>query len=93
MCHAAGTHPGETTADGTLTIEFAECLGACEFAPCMLAGRTLYKNLTPELGEKFVAQCRSGGGSEPPEKEINGPIVAGGPAIVGSSSTNGHPHS
>ena len=66
MCHAAGIHPGETTADGKLTLEFAECLGACEFAPCMLAGKTLYKNLTPELGEKFVAQCRSAGGSEPP---------------------------
>ena len=38
LCHAAGIEPGETTADGTLTLEFAECLGACEFAPCMLAG-------------------------------------------------------
>jgi NADH-quinone oxidoreductase subunit E len=90
MCHAAGTHPGQATADGKLTIEFAECLGACEFAPCVLAGKTLYKNLTPELGEKFVAQCRAGNGAEPPEKEINGPIVAGGPAIVGSAATNGH---
>lgn len=85
MCHAAGTHPGETTADGKLTIEFGECLGACEYAPCMLAGRTLYKNLSPELGEKFVAQCRAGNGTEPPEAGINGPIVAGGPAVVGSS--------
>src|SRR5260221_2883108 len=28
LCHAAGIHPGETTADGALTVEFAECLGA-----------------------------------------------------------------
>jgi NADH-quinone oxidoreductase subunit E len=28
--------PGETTADGCITLEFAECLGACEAAPCML---------------------------------------------------------
>ncbi len=59
----------------------------------MLAGKTLYKNLTPELGEKFVSQCRAGNGTEPPEKEINGPIVAGGPAVVGAASSNGHQNS
>src|SRR5215831_11628505 len=31
LCHKAGVKPGETTADGALTIEFAECLGACEY--------------------------------------------------------------
>src|SRR5262245_45866476 len=37
MCHVAGVQPGQTTADGSLTLEFGECLGACEYAPCMLA--------------------------------------------------------
>ena len=49
LCHAAGIEPGETTPDGKLTLEFAECLGACEFAPCMLAGDTdesAQRNLT-----------------------------------------------
>ncbi len=54
MCHAAGIQPGETTTDGKLTIEFAECLGACEYAPCMLAGDVLHKNLTNESAEAFV---------------------------------------
>ncbi len=54
MCKVAGVHPGETTADGKLTLEFGECLGACEYAPCMLAGETLHKNLTDESGEAFV---------------------------------------
>jgi NADH-quinone oxidoreductase subunit E len=58
MCHAAGIHPGETTADGKLTIEFAECLGACDFAPCMLAGETLHKDLTKETAEQFVRDAR-----------------------------------
>jgi len=88
MCRAAGVHAGETTADGKLTLEFGECLGACEFAPCMLAGKTLYKNLTPELGVKFVERCRGGNGPEPPEAEINGPIAAGGPAVAGSSNAS-----
>jgi NADH-quinone oxidoreductase subunit E len=54
MCHVAGVKPGGTTADGKLTLEFAECLGACEYAPCMLAGDTLHKDLTKAGGEKFV---------------------------------------
>lgn len=56
LCHQAGIRPGETTPDGKLTIEFAECLGACDFAPCMLAGATLHKNLTSETADRFVAE-------------------------------------
>src|SRR5687767_9254445 len=37
MCNRTGLHPGETSADGKVTLEVAECLGACEYAPCMLA--------------------------------------------------------
>jgi NADH-quinone oxidoreductase subunit E len=46
--------PGQTTPDGKLTIEAAECLGACDFAPCMLANETLHKNLTPEEINEFL---------------------------------------
>jgi len=56
MCHAAGIKPGQTTADGALTLEFAECLGACEFAPCMLANRTLHKDLTVEKADAFLTE-------------------------------------
>ena len=54
LCEKAGIRPGETTEDGKLTLEFAECLGACEFAPCMLADKTLHKNLTNTQAEKFL---------------------------------------
>jgi NADH-quinone oxidoreductase subunit E len=54
LCQRTGVHPGETTADGKLTLEYAECLGACEHAPCMLAGETLYKSLTPESADAFL---------------------------------------
>jgi NADH-quinone oxidoreductase subunit E len=42
VCKRLGVAPGETTADGKLTVEFAECLGLCDFAPAALAddGRT-----------------------------------------------------
>ncbi len=59
MCHAAGIQPGQTTPDGKLTLEFAECLGACEFAPCMLANKSLHKDLTTEKADKFLTECRS----------------------------------
>jgi NADH-quinone oxidoreductase subunit E len=63
LCRAAGVRPGETTSDGKLTLEFAECLGACEFAPCMLAGETLYKNLTNQSADTFLREVQSAGGN------------------------------
>ena len=38
------------------TIEFAECLGACEYAPCMLANATLHKDLTTEKANAFLSE-------------------------------------
>ena len=54
LCREAGVKPGETTEDGRLTLEPAECLGACEYAPCMLAGDTLHRCLTEETAGKFL---------------------------------------
>ena len=54
MCDQLGIEPGETTADGRLTLEFGEFLGACDFAPCMLAGAELHKNLDRQSAEKFI---------------------------------------
>ncbi len=58
LCEKLSVQPGETTADGRVTLEYAECLGACDFAPCMLAGNQLVRNLTPETAEQFIATCR-----------------------------------
>lgn len=55
MARNLGIHPGETTPDGKLTLEFAECLGACDFAPCMLVDKTLHKDLTNEKAVEFLA--------------------------------------
>ncbi|MEX0586837.1 MAG: NAD(P)H-dependent oxidoreductase subunit E [Pirellulales bacterium] len=54
LCRQAHIKPGETTPDGRLTLEAAECLGACDFAPCMLAGKELYKDLSIESVEAFL---------------------------------------
>ena len=51
----AGYLTSETTGNGSVTLLPAECLGACDFAPCMLAGKTLYKDLTPAKADEFLA--------------------------------------
>ena len=55
LSHTLHVQPGETTPDGRITLEFAECLGACEHAPCVLANNDLHKSVTHEQAEKLVS--------------------------------------
>lgn len=48
VCQRFGVHPGETSADGRVTLEFAECLGACEGAPCILVDDECHMNMNAE---------------------------------------------
>ena len=59
LCRAHGIEPYGTTPDGELTIEPAECLGACDFAPCILANDDLLKNMTPEAAAAALKQPRA----------------------------------
>jgi NADH-quinone oxidoreductase subunit E len=43
-----GIEPGQTTADGRVTLEFAECLGLCDVAPAILVNETVHGNMTRE---------------------------------------------
>jgi NADH-quinone oxidoreductase subunit E len=54
LCSKLGIRPGETTADGRVTVEFAECLGTCEFAPCLLVDGVVHKNLTEDKLDEVV---------------------------------------
>ena len=51
-----GVKPGQTSADGKLTLEFAECLGACEGAPCILVDEDCHMNLTEDTAAKLIEQ-------------------------------------
>src|SRR5262245_24948850 len=53
-----GVAPGETTADGRITLEFGECLGLCDFAPAMLAGCRVYKNMSADKVEEVAGDLR-----------------------------------
>ena len=52
-------HPGETTEDGKITLEFGECLGLCDYAPAMLAGNKIYKDMSVERVDEVASQLRS----------------------------------
>ena len=60
-CNRLGVRPGETTSDGKVTVEFAECLGICDFAPAALAddGR-IFGPLTPEKVDAMLDEVKQG---------------------------------
>jgi NADH-quinone oxidoreductase subunit E len=58
-CGRLAIEPGETTPDGKLTVEFAECLGICDFAPAALAddGR-IFGPLDEENVDRMIDDLR-----------------------------------
>ena len=58
ICEKVGVPPGGTSADGKVTVEFAECLGACEGAPCVLVNDEHRMNVTPEKVDGLIEELR-----------------------------------
>jgi NADH-quinone oxidoreductase subunit E len=60
-CSRLAIEPGQTTTDGKLTVEFAECLGICDFAPAALAddGR-VYGPLSEETVDTMLDELKAG---------------------------------
>src|SRR5205807_1897433 len=54
-----GVRPGGTTADGKITLEFAECIGACEGAPCVLVNDEHVMNVTPDRVDQLLDSLRA----------------------------------
>lgn len=54
LAHRYGVHPGQTTPDGKFTLEFAECLGACEGAPCILVNDECHMNMTEQSTKELI---------------------------------------
>jgi NADH-quinone oxidoreductase subunit E len=51
---------GETTVDGAFTLERAECLAACDSAPCLQVDYdALHAKITPESVEALVEELRA----------------------------------
>ena len=54
LCQRLHVKPGETTADGKITLEFAECLGACEGAPAVMVNDEHRHNVDREGADALV---------------------------------------
>jgi NADH-quinone oxidoreductase subunit E len=55
ICGHLNVRPGQTSADGKITVEFAECIGLCEGAPAVLINDNGLGNVTREKVEGFLA--------------------------------------
>ncbi len=88
-CNRLGIRSGQTTPDGKVTVEFAECLGICDFAPAALAddGR-IFGPLTEEKVDAMIAELKKGPVLEPvgqpsasvvPGQHADAPPTSSGP--------------
>ncbi|KAB1906492.1 NADH-quinone oxidoreductase subunit NuoE [Micromonospora sp. AMSO1212t] len=51
----------ETTADGKITLEHAECLAACDYGPVMTVNYDFFDNVEPQAALDVVEELRAGG--------------------------------
>ncbi|RIK76577.1 MAG: NAD(P)H-dependent oxidoreductase subunit E [Planctomycetota bacterium] len=56
LSHKWRVAPGGTTDDGRVSLEYAECLGACEGAPCVLVNDECHMNVSAEDVEQIVGE-------------------------------------
>ena len=52
------TVPGSRTKDAKISLEFAECIGACEGAPCVLINDEYRLDVTPDKQDALIAELR-----------------------------------
>ena len=59
FCERLGIRPGQTSADGQVSLEVAECLAACEEAPVVLADADRIARATPAAVDGIVQRLRA----------------------------------
>jgi NADH-quinone oxidoreductase subunit E len=60
-----GVGHDETTADGSITLEHAECLAACDYGPVMTVNYDFFDNVTPGTAVDLVDDLRRGDRPQP----------------------------
>ena len=56
--HKLGVRCGETTPDGKITLEFAECIGACDGAPACLRDDVHVMDVTTAKADDLIAELQ-----------------------------------
>ena len=54
-----GVRCGQTTPDGKISLEFAECIGACDGAPACLRNDVHVMNMTPEKADTLMEELKA----------------------------------
>jgi len=62
-----GVGHNETVPGGNVTLEHAECLAACDYAPVVTVNYEFFDNQTPDSARELVDALASGAGSELPK--------------------------
>ena len=60
LCQELAVGHDETTADGTITLEHAECLAACDFAPVMTVNYEFFDKASVDSALGLVGALRRG---------------------------------
>jgi NADH-quinone oxidoreductase subunit E len=60
-----GVGNNQTTHDGKITLEHAECLAACDYAPVVTVNYEFFDNQTVGSAQSIVSQLRDGARPEP----------------------------
>ena len=58
-----GIKAGETTADGEVSLETVNCLGACALGPLVTANETFWGNMTVTKVDKMLGEIRASKGA------------------------------
>jgi NADH:ubiquinone oxidoreductase subunit E len=53
-----GIRFGETTADGSFTLGWANCMGMCDQGPALLVNDRIFTRVTPEKVHEILGECR-----------------------------------
>src|SRR5829696_1613269 len=61
LSESLGVGHDETTPDGQITLEHAECLAACDYAPVVTVNYEFFDQQTPESASSLVAELQAGG--------------------------------
>jgi len=90
FCEAAGTAPGETSADGEVFVRGFECLGACDLAPMASIDERYYGPLEDGDAAATIEALR-GGDEVLPEKRLEDREAAGGKRQAADKRISSHP--
>lgn len=60
LSEVLGVGHDETTADGTITLEHAECLAACDYGPVMTVNYDFFDHIEPDDAVKIVERLQAG---------------------------------